>query len=207
MYDQAAADVVREAVGAAIFSPFAPPGSWHGACCSGSMLQLEASPTYGARTALALLDADAEAPRLTAAEQHVLTLMLDGCDNQTIATERGTSARTIANQVSSLLRKFKLCSRAELAARASGFLRADILRDWQVRAGAIAAGLAQVTPRQRLALSLRARGHSIKFISFELGIAMSTVSAELKLTRRKLDIRSSLELCAVFGQIDPQAAA
>jgi len=171
------------------------------------MLQLDDSPTYGARTVLALLDADAEAPRLTAAEQHVLALLLDGCDNQAIATERGTSVRTIANQVSSLFRKFKLCSRAELAARASGFLHGEILRDWQARAGAIATGLAQLSLRRRLVLSLRARGRSIKFISFELGIAMSTVSAELTVTTRKLDIRSSLELCAVFGQIDGQAAA
>jgi DNA-binding NarL/FixJ family response regulator len=54
---------------------------------------------------------------LTAAEQEVATLLLDGRDNAGIAKERGTSLRTTANQVASIFRKLGVSSRAELAAK------------------------------------------------------------------------------------------
>ena len=172
------------------------------------MLELESAPTYGARIVLDFLNADADAPPLTPAERHVLTLLLDGHDTRAIARARSTSVRTIANQIHNVFRKFGTCSRTELAARASGPLHGEIHRGWLKRqADANHASLLQLTPRQRQALHLRARGHSIKFIGFELGIAISTASTELTKAMRDLDIRSPLELCALFSPTNTQAAA
>ena len=56
---------------------------------------------------------------LGAGEKEVLALLLDGCDNASIARARGTSARTTANQVASIFRKLGVASRAELAAKIS----------------------------------------------------------------------------------------
>jgi DNA-binding CsgD family transcriptional regulator len=172
------------------------------------MIQGAPLQPYGARTVLALLSCDDATQRLTPAERHVLALILDDCSNADIALARARSPRTVANQIASLLRKFGRCSRAELIARAANLLHQDIRRDWSLRAAPLlAAGEPALTPRETRAISLRARGHSVKFISYELGVAPSTVSAELKAARRRLDIRSTLELCALFGPARASAAA
>ena len=67
---------------------------------------------------LAVKAARAHEP-LTQAERAVLELVRGGCSNAEIALRRGTSARTIANQVASLLRKTKAPSRRALAAVAA----------------------------------------------------------------------------------------
>jgi len=54
---------------------------------------------------------------LTSAEKEVLALLLDGYDNASIATARGTSSRTTANQVASIFKKLGVASRAELVSR------------------------------------------------------------------------------------------
>lgn len=54
---------------------------------------------------------------LSPAEEHVLSLLLDGYDNASIAEARNTSARTTANQVAKIFRKLGVGSRAELAAK------------------------------------------------------------------------------------------
>lgn len=56
---------------------------------------------------------------LTASEREVAELILAGCSNRHIARERGTSERTVANQVQSIFRKLGVVSRAELAAKLS----------------------------------------------------------------------------------------
>lgn len=56
-------------------------------------------------------------PGLTAAEEEVLALVLDGRDNAAIAAVRRTALRTVANQIASIFRKTGVSSRAELAAR------------------------------------------------------------------------------------------
>lgn len=56
---------------------------------------------------------------LTAAEQEVLALVLDGHDNTSIAAMRKTASRTVANQLANIFRKVGVSSRAELAARVS----------------------------------------------------------------------------------------
>ena len=61
---------------------------------------------------------DASAARvLTHAEQAVLALLLAGSTNSDIAQRRGTSLRTVANQVQSIFKKFDVSSRGLLAAR------------------------------------------------------------------------------------------
>jgi DNA-binding NarL/FixJ family response regulator len=59
----------------------------------------------------------AELP-LTSAEQAVLRKIVAGWSNAEIAAARGTSTRTVANQVASLLRKFRVTSRHQLVRRA-----------------------------------------------------------------------------------------
>lgn len=56
---------------------------------------------------------------LTPAERAVAARLLNGHDNARVARERGTSVRTIANQVASIFRKLGVSSRGELAARLS----------------------------------------------------------------------------------------
>jgi DNA-binding CsgD family transcriptional regulator len=53
---------------------------------------------------------------LSAAERDVAALILRGRDNASIANLRGTSVRTVANQVASIFNKLGVRSRAELAA-------------------------------------------------------------------------------------------
>jgi DNA-binding CsgD family transcriptional regulator len=54
---------------------------------------------------------------LTLAERKVMELLLGGLSNAAIATARGSSPRTVANQVASIFQKLGVGSRAELFAR------------------------------------------------------------------------------------------
>jgi DNA-binding NarL/FixJ family response regulator len=54
-------------------------------------------------------------PTLSEAEREVHAALLRGESNAAIALQRGTSVRTVANQVQSLFRKLGVRSRAELA--------------------------------------------------------------------------------------------
>ena len=58
-----------------------------------------------------------EIDTLTEAEAEVAELALRGLSNREIADARGTSERTVANQLASVYRKLDVHSRAELAAR------------------------------------------------------------------------------------------
>ena len=53
---------------------------------------------------------------LTRAEREVATALLERRSNAQIAAARGTAARTVANQVASLLEKLGVHSRSEAAA-------------------------------------------------------------------------------------------
>lgn len=59
---------------------------------------------------------------LTRAEKEVTALVLEGLSNREIAKARGTSVRTIANQVAAIFRKLKVTARVELSQA--------ILRGW-----------------------------------------------------------------------------
>jgi DNA-binding NarL/FixJ family response regulator len=54
---------------------------------------------------------------LTRAELAIARGLVRGCSNHDIATTRGSSVRTVANQVASLLRKLGLQSRKQVAVR------------------------------------------------------------------------------------------
>ena len=53
---------------------------------------------------------------LTAAEREVAELVLGGCTNAEVASRRGTSARTVANQLARIYRTLEVGSRTELCA-------------------------------------------------------------------------------------------
>jgi DNA-binding NarL/FixJ family response regulator len=78
---------------------------------------------------------------LTAAERGVVRAVLTGCTNTEIARTRGTSARTVANQIASAFRKLGVASRGQLAARHL---------DWE--APPAAASSMRATPRARFGL-------------------------------------------------------
>jgi DNA-binding CsgD family transcriptional regulator len=61
-------------------------------------------------------------PVLTAAERAVVEAMLSGKTNPEIARARGTSTRTVANQIANAFQKLEVSSRGELAARFAGSL-------------------------------------------------------------------------------------
>ncbi|HKY63372.1 MAG TPA: helix-turn-helix transcriptional regulator [bacterium] len=55
--------------------------------------------------------------RLTPAERRVALALLQGLSNREIGDLRGSSPRTVANQIASIYRKMGVRSRAELASR------------------------------------------------------------------------------------------
>jgi DNA-binding CsgD family transcriptional regulator len=57
---------------------------------------------------------------VTAAERAVVRAILDGASNKRIAALRGTSPRTVANQLAGIYRKLKIANRAELVALCAG---------------------------------------------------------------------------------------
>src|SRR5690242_11994475 len=57
------------------------------------------------------IEASEPPPSMTVAEREVLQLVLQGLSNAAIAKKRGTSSRTVANQIVSLFRKFGASSR------------------------------------------------------------------------------------------------
>ncbi len=61
---------------------------------------------------------------LTPAERDVATLVASGAKNAEIARRRGTSVRTVANQLASIYRKLGVSSRAELVRKLSGLVAA-----------------------------------------------------------------------------------
>lgn len=69
------------------------------------VLSYAAEPDLARRTALTL------------AEAEVAALAIRGLSNAAIAEARGTSGRTVANQMAAVLRKLGIGSRRELAAR------------------------------------------------------------------------------------------
>jgi DNA-binding NarL/FixJ family response regulator len=57
---------------------------------------------------------------LTRAERAIAVLLLEGYSNARIAKHRGTSERTVVNQVASIFKKARVASRTEFAARVFG---------------------------------------------------------------------------------------
>ncbi len=59
-------------------------------------------------------------PRLTTAEREVLADLLQGLKTRDIANRRGTSPRTVSNQIAGIFRAYGVASRGELFARCRG---------------------------------------------------------------------------------------
>jgi len=53
-------------------------------------------------------------PNLTAAEQHLIELLIRGLRTKDIAALRGTSLHTVSNQLATIYRKFGVSTRQEL---------------------------------------------------------------------------------------------
>ncbi len=53
-------------------------------------------------------------PNLSSAEKRVVLDLIDGASHRDVARARGTSARTVANQVASIFRKLEVRSQLEL---------------------------------------------------------------------------------------------
>ena len=51
---------------------------------------------------------------LTATEREIASAILDGASDKEIADQRGTSRKTVANQIAAVFRKLEVNSRAEL---------------------------------------------------------------------------------------------
>ena len=58
--------------------------------------------------------------RLSAAEREVALLASAGCPSREVAARRGTTERTVANQLASIFKKLGVSSRAELARLLAG---------------------------------------------------------------------------------------
>ncbi len=63
---------------------------------------------------------EARLEALTRAEREVLALVVTGASNAQVARQRGTSVRTVANQMARLLQKLNAGSRYELVRRFGG---------------------------------------------------------------------------------------
>ena len=63
---------------------------------------------------------EAQLEKLSEAEREVVLLVLQGHSSQQIAEARGTSARTVANQLASVFRKLGVSGRGELTAALAG---------------------------------------------------------------------------------------
>ena len=97
-----------------------------------------------------------------------------------------TTVRTVAKQVSAVYRKLAVQSRFELLRQLAAGLELDLPLPGR-----------SVPARAQRMLSLRARGHSLKLIAYELGISISTVSRELARSMTALGIASTADLVKI----------
>jgi len=75
----------------------------------------------GQRFAALVVDMQEELPTpLTRAEREVALLVREGLSNAQIASARGTSVHTVANQISAIMRKLGVGSRVEIALARAG---------------------------------------------------------------------------------------
>jgi DNA-binding CsgD family transcriptional regulator len=133
---------------------------------------------------------------MTPSELHVARLAAVGLSNSAIARARGTSPRTVANQMARVLRELGVASRRALAVHPT--LRPAIPPPAPSTLDAQAWESISVVERSILALT--SRGELQKCIAIELGIAPSTVSAALHSARRRLGFASISELTRAFAE-------
>ena len=86
-------------------------------------LRVFRSVVQGAEYAVLVMptgERNAKAPDLTSAERTIIEMVVLGLSNEAIAARRGTSARTVANQLQSIYAKLGISSRLELTACGEG---------------------------------------------------------------------------------------
>jgi DNA-binding NarL/FixJ family response regulator len=140
---------------------------------------------------------------LSSAERAVAAAALRGCSDAEIARERGSSPRTVANQLACTFRKLEVRSRAELAAKLgtrNRALRRALPTGHCSRADSVDR-VAKLSDRERQAATLAALGHGNKHIAFDLGIAISTVSKYLERAAAKLGAGSRVSLIQIMGSL------
>jgi DNA-binding NarL/FixJ family response regulator len=136
---------------------------------------------------------------LSSAERAVAVAALRGCSHAEIARERGSSPRTVANQLAHAFRKLEVRSRSELAATLVDRNRALRRAPPTGHDDAGSAHLALLSDRERQAATLAALGHGNKQIASELGIALSTVSKYLERAATKLGAGSRVSLIQIVS--------
>jgi DNA-binding CsgD family transcriptional regulator len=133
--------------------------------------------------------------QLTPAEVEVARLAGAGAKNAQIARMRHVSTHTVAKQMSSVLGKLGVRSRAALAT-VPELSTGDIQRlDWH-----------SLTTTERRILTRARSGRPQKEIAFECGLAPSTVSRAMNSARRRLGfdtVASLLRACATEGASAP----
>ena len=133
-----------------------------------------------------------ESTELTDAEQWVVRALLRGLTYGEIAGLRAASKRTVANQVAAAYRKSGARSRSELAAQ-----QYPVSTELECEE-CIARALPGLTLRERRVVYYAARGHTNKWIAFELEMTPSTVGSHLARAIRKLELRCRVDLARVL---------
>jgi DNA-binding NarL/FixJ family response regulator len=134
-----------------------------------------------------------ETRTLSPAESEVAALAVSGQSNAEIATFRGTSLRTTANQIASLFSKLGVHSRLELVTIAplleciSPSQNLPHSRPWHT-----------LTQNETTVIIHAAQGRSHKIIAYELGLSVSAVGRRLAEAARKVGVRSRLALVAAY---------
>jgi DNA-binding CsgD family transcriptional regulator len=128
--------------------------------------------------------------RLTPAEVEVARLAGAGVKNAQIARLRRVSPHTVAKQMSSVLGKLGMRSRAALATLPELSIAADPTRvDWTA-----------LTGTERSVLAHAGGGRPQKEIAFECGLAPSTVSRAMNAARRRLGFDSVAALISACSR-------
>ena len=133
---------------------------------------------------------------MTPSELHVARLAAAGLSNADIARVRGSSVRTVANQMASVLRQLGVASRRALATLA------DFTRDLP---SASDADWRTLSGRERDVLEMVTAGTPQKVIALELGLAPSTICEALRSTRERLGFGTFADLARAYRAM-PAAA-
>ncbi len=133
--------------------------------------------------------------RLTSAERAIAQLVAQGCKNDEIARLRGTSPRTVANQLAALYQKLGVGSRMEMVRTLDAQLEDDNV------IALTGDNLGRLSSSEKKTLETAARGVPMKVIAIDLGLAPHTIAARLQRCARKLGMGSRIAMLRVCGRI------
>lgn len=100
---------------------------------------------------------------LSARQREVLDAVLSNRANKEIASKLNITVRTVKFHISSLLSKFGVETRAELARRASGFMRPTLVEDQAPAAELPARGHDQMPASQKVPFPFSNKNRSVRF--------------------------------------------